>query len=151
MGDQWLVKPWRRFAQALPAGVQQTLLDLPLGGLIIGGASFSGTSLPALLAASKGTIDIPSMGVAEIGQKGNAAAPASLQAWLKAGMLSNDPTNLLEIAGRQPTSLSLPIPVPLKRKKGLKSYDKKAKSSLVWLIRLDIPSFSFHVFSQDHE
>jgi hypothetical protein len=39
-----------------------------------------------------------------------------------------------------------PIPVRLKLKKGLKSNDKKAKSSLVWLITSDIPSLPFHFF-----
>jgi hypothetical protein len=149
--DQGLVELGRRPAQALAPFVLLPLLEFPLGGLIVGGASFRGTPVPVGLATSKGTIDITSMGIAEIGQKENAAVSAPLQAWRKAGMLSNNRTKLPEIAGRYPSNLSLSIPVPLKLKKELKPDDKKAKSSLVWLIRLDIPSFSFHVYSQIHE
>jgi len=81
-----------------------------------------------------------------VGQKENAAVPASLQAGQQVGMLFNNTSKLPKIAGRYPPNGFFPIPVRRRPKKTLKCYDKKANSSLVWLIKSDIPSFSFHVF-----
>lgn len=81
-----------------------------------------------------------------MGQKENAAVPASLQAGPKVGFVLNNISKLPKIVGRYLPNGFFPVPVRRKLKKSLKSYDKKAKFSLVWLIKSDIPSFSFHVF-----
>jgi hypothetical protein len=86
------------------------------------------------------------LGITRVGQKENAAVPASLQAGPQVGLLLNNTSKFPKIAGRYPPDGIFPVPVRRKLKKTLKCYDKKAKSSLVWLIKSDIPSFSFHVF-----
>jgi hypothetical protein len=63
-----------------------------------------------------------------MGQKENAAVPASLQAGAKVGKLSNNASKLPKIAGRYPPNPFFSIPARREPKKGLKSYDKKAKS-----------------------
>jgi hypothetical protein len=147
MNHKGLVKLGHRPASAFASGIELPFLEFALGGLIVGGAPFRGALFAVGLAASKGTIDIASVRIAKVGQKHNATAPASLQAWLEAGMLSYDATKFAHILSSCLSNLLLPIPVRFKLKKHLKLDDKKATSSLVWLIRLDIPSFSFMFLS----
>jgi hypothetical protein len=66
-------------------------------------------------------------------------------------MLSDHETKLAHILRGYLSNTVLPIPIRIKLKKRLQLDDKKAKSSLVWLIKLDIPSSSFHVSFQTHE
>jgi len=98
------------------------------------------------LAASKRTINIVSAGITRMGQKEYPTLPASLQAGPEMGVLANNGTKLPQILSNYFSNDFFPIPVRFKIKKGLKSNDKKAKSSLVWLIKSDIPSFPFHAF-----
>jgi hypothetical protein len=63
-----------------------------------------------------------------MGQKKNVAVPASLQAGPKARMLSHHGPQHPKIMSSYLPNVAFPIPVRLKRKKGLKSDDKKAKS-----------------------
>jgi hypothetical protein len=151
MNNQALVCPGCWKASAVAAGIELLFLEFALGGLVIGGAPLRGALFAVGVAASKGTIDIVSSSIAKIGHKENPAVPASLQAWLQAGMLSDHPTKLLHVLSGYLSNRPLSIPVRFKRKKRLQLDDKKAKSSLVWLIKLDIPSSSFHVSSQTHE
>jgi len=67
--------------------------------------------------------------------------PASLQARAKVGKFSNNTSKFPKIEGSYPPNRLLPVPVRRKLKNLLKLDDKKAKSSLVWLIMSDIPSF----------
>lgn len=147
MNHQGLLKPGHRPASTFASGIELLLLEFALGGSIVGGAPLRGAFLVVGVTASKGTIDIPSARITEIGQKDNAAVPASLQAWLEAGMLSYNATKSAHIATGDPANSLFPIPSRFEPKKRLKLHDKKAKSSLVWLIRLDIPSFSFMFFA----
>jgi hypothetical protein len=114
--------------------------------LIVSGAPFLGGFFAVGLAASKRAINIVSAGIAGMSQKEYSALPTPLQAGPKMGMLSNNGTKLPKILSNYPSNDFFPIPGRLKLKKGLKSNDKKAKSSLVWLIMSDIPSFPFHFF-----
>jgi hypothetical protein len=84
-----------------------------------------------------------------VGQKQNVAVPASLQAGAQMGLLLNNTSKLPKIASRYRPNLFFSVPCRRKLKKNLKRYDKKAKSSLVWLIWSDIPSF-LSCFSQIH-
>lgn len=59
-------------------------------------------------------------------------------------MFSNYTSKFPQIEGCYPPNRLLPVPVRRKLKKLLKLDDKKANSSLVWLIMSDIPS-CFHV------
>lgn len=145
MNNQGLVKLGHGHVSAITAGIELFFLEFALSRLIVGGAPLRGAFFAVCIAASKGTIDIASAGIAKIGQKDNAAVSASLQAWLEVGVLSDYATKLAHILSGYLSNLVFPIPVRFKLKKGLKLDDKKAKSSLVWLIKLDIPSFSFHV------
>jgi len=151
MDNQGLVNLGRRCASAFAATrIELLFLEFALGSLIVGGAPLRGAFLTLGLAAAKGTINIASAGIAKIAKKNNATVPASLQACLEAGMLSYDATKFAHILSGNLSNPFLPIPVRFKLKKGLKLDDKKAKSSLVWLIRLDIPSFS-SMFLATHE
>jgi hypothetical protein len=76
--------------------------------------------------------------------------PASLQARVEVGMFSNYTSKFPQIEGCYPPNRLLLVPVRRKLKKLLKLDDKKANSSLVWLIMSDIPSF-FSCLSQIHE
>jgi hypothetical protein len=143
MNNQGLVNLGCRYASAFATSIKPLFLEFALGGLIVGGAPLRGAFLAVGLAASKGTIDIASVGIAKIAQKDNATVPASLQAWLEAGMPSYDATKFAHILSGYLSNPVSPIPIRFKPKKGLKFDNKKAKSSLVWLITLDIPSFSF--------
>jgi hypothetical protein len=131
------------FPSALTAGVLLLLLDFPLGGLIVGGASLCWFALSPRLATSKRTIDIVSQGITRVGQKQNAAVPASLQARAKVSVLLNNASKGQNIDSRRTPNPFFSIPVRRKLKKPLKLYDKKAKSWLVWLMKSDIPSFLF--------
>ena len=82
MDNQGLVGPGCRHATAVAAGIELLFLEFAFGGLVIGGAPLRGALFAVGVAASKGTIDIASCRIAKIGQKDNAAVPASLQAWL---------------------------------------------------------------------
>ena len=143
MNNQALINLGRRYASALAASIELLFLEFAFGSLIVGGAPLRGALFTVSVAAPKGTVDILSSGIAKIGQKNNATVPASFQARLQAGMLSQHATNLAHIVSRYLSNPALPIPPRFKLKNRLKFDDKKAKSSLVWLIRLDIPSFSF--------
>jgi hypothetical protein len=136
----------RRFAAAIAAGILLLLLDFSLRGPIVGGASFCRIALSSHLATSKRTINIVAVNIARMGQKDDAAVPAALQAGVKVAMLSNNPSKGPNIDRRCAPNPFFSIPVRRKLKKPLKLYDKKAKSGLVWLIKLDIPSFLFRVF-----
>lgn len=144
MNDQALSNLGLRYALAFAAAsIELFFLEFAFGSLIVGGAPLRGALFTVSVAAPKGTVDILSSGIAKIGQKNNATVPASFQARLEAGMLSQHATNLAHIVSRYLSNPVLPIPPRFKLKNRLKFDDKKAKSSLVWLIRLDIPSFSF--------
>jgi hypothetical protein len=148
MDNQGRIRPGCRQASAVwsvAAGIELLFLDFAFGGLVIGGAPLRGALSAVGVAASKGTIDIVSSSIAKIGQKENAAVLASLQTWLQAGMLSDHATKLAHILSGYPSNLLLPIPVRFELKKRLQLDYKKAKFLLVWLIKLDIPSSSFHV------
>jgi hypothetical protein len=86
-----------------------------------------------------------------MGQKKDAAVPAALQAGAKVAMLFDNASKGPNIDSRCAPNPFFSIPVRRKLKKPLKLYNKKAKSWLVWLIKLDIPSFLFSCFSQIHE
>ena len=60
-------------------------------------------------------------------------------------MRSDHAAKLAQILSGYLSNPILPIPVRVELKKRLQLDDKKAKSSLVWLIKLDIPSSFFHV------
>jgi hypothetical protein len=75
----------RRFLSALAPGVLLPFLDSSLGGLVVGSTSFDGFALSPGLATAKWTIDIVSLGITRMGQKQNAAVPASLQARAQVG------------------------------------------------------------------
>ena len=136
----------RRLFSAPAAGVLFLFFDFPFRGSIVGSAPFNRFALAPGLPASEGAIDIVSIGISRMGQKENAAVPASLQAGPKVGKISNNTSNLPKIEGRYLPNAFFSIPVRREPEKELKSYDKKAKSWLVWLMKSDIPSFSFHVF-----
>jgi hypothetical protein len=147
VNDHRLIRLGRfRCPAALAAGVLLLFLDFSLGGLIVGGASFDGFALSPRLATSKRTIDILSLGITRVGQKQNAAVPASLQARAEVDMLLNNASKGPNIGSRRTPNPFFSIPVRRKLKKPLKLYDKKAKSWLVWLIKSDIPSFWFMFF-----
>jgi hypothetical protein len=80
--NQSVVNLGRRHASAVAARIKLSFLEFTLGSLVIGGAPLRGALFAIGGAASKGTIDIASCSIARIGQKDNAALPASLQAWL---------------------------------------------------------------------
>ena len=143
MNNQGSVNIGLRYALAFAASIELSFLEFAFGSLIVGGAPLRGAFLAVGAAASKGTVYIVSSGIAKISQKNNVALPASFQAWLEVRMLSQRATKLAHILSGYLSNPVLPIPPRFKLKKQLKFDDKKAKSSLVWLIRLDIPSFSF--------
>jgi hypothetical protein len=82
VNNQGLVSPGFRQASAVAAGIELLFLEFALGGLVIGGAPLRGAPFTVGVAASKGAIDIASSSIAKVGQKENAAVPASLQALL---------------------------------------------------------------------
>jgi len=143
MNNQALINLGRRYASALAASIELLFLEFAFGSLIVGGAPLRGALFTVSVAAPKRAVYIVSSRIAKIGQKNNATVPASFQARLEAGMLSKHATNLAHIVSRYLSNPALPIPPRFKLKNRLNFDDKKAKSSLVWLIRLDIPSFSF--------
>jgi hypothetical protein len=110
------------------AGIELLFFKFAFGRLIISGASLLCALFTMGLAASEWTINIVSMGIARIGQKENFAVPALLHVWPKSGMLFNDAAQPAQILSRHLANAFFAIPVGLKLKKGLKSYDKKAKS-----------------------
>jgi hypothetical protein len=128
VNDQGLIKLGRRHASAPAAGIELPFLEFSLESLIVGDAPFLGAPLAMDLATSKRTIDIVSAGIAGVGQKKNVAAPASLQAGPKTGMLSHHRPQLPKVLSSYLPNAAFLIPVCLKLKKGLKSDGKKAKS-----------------------
>lgn len=147
MNNQGLINPDLRYALAFAASIELPLLEFAFGSLVVGGAPLRRTLFAVRVAASKGTVNILSFRIAKIGQKNKVALPASFQARLEVRMLSKYATKLAYILSRYLSDPVLMMPPRFKLKKGLKFDDKKAKSSLVWLIKSDIPSFSFMFFA----
>jgi hypothetical protein len=147
MNDQALINLGRRYASALAASVELLFLEFAFGSLIVGGAPLRGALFTVSVAAPKRAVYIVSSGIAKIGQKDNVALPASFLACLEVGMLFYHEAQRPKILSSYLPNPAFPVPLRFKLKKGLKSDNKKAKSSLVWLIRLDTPSFSFMFFA----
>jgi hypothetical protein len=143
MNNQGSVNLGLRYALAFAAAIELFFLEFAFGGLIVGGAPLRGALFAVGLATSKRTINVVSGGITRVGQKNNLAVPAPFKAWLEVGMLSHHPAQRPKILGGYLPNRASPVPLRFKLKKGLKFYDKKAKSLLVWLMRSDIPSFSF--------
>lgn len=123
--------------------IELLFLEFAFGSLIVGGAPLRGALFTVSVAAPKGAVDILSSGIAKIGQKHNATVPASFQARLEAGMLFYHGAQRPKILSSYLPNPAFPVPLRFQLKKALKFDNKKAKSSLVWQIRLDTPSFSF--------
>jgi len=143
MNNQGSVHLGRRHPLAFAPSIELLFLELAFVRLIVGGAPLRGASLAVRVAASKGTINIVSGGITRVGQKNNLALPAPFQACLEVGMLSHHAAQRPKILSSCLPNGAFPVPLRFKLKKRLKIDDKKAKSSLVWLIKSDIPSFSF--------
>ena len=147
MNNQGSVNLGLRHALAFAASIELLFLEFAFGSLIVGGAPLRGAFFAVSVAAPKGAVYIVSSSIAKIGQKNNVALPASFQACLEVGMLSHHGAQRPKILGGYLLNRAFPVPICFKLKKRLKFDDKKAKSSLVWLIRSDIPSFSFMFFA----
>jgi hypothetical protein len=151
MNDQALINLGLRydldFALAVAARVELLFLEFAFGSLIVGGAPLRGAFFAVSVAAPKRAVYIVSSGIAKIGQKDNVALPASFLACLEVGMLFYHGAQRPKILSSYLPNPAFPVPLRFKLKKGLKSDNKKAKSSLVWLIKLDTPSFSFMFFA----
>jgi len=148
MNDQALINLGLGYDLAFAAAsIELLFLEFAFGSLIVGGAPLRGALFAVSVAAPKGTVYIVSSGIAKIGQKDNIALPASFQACLEVGMLFYHGAQRPKILSSYLPNPAFPVPLRFKLKKGLKSDNKKAKSSLVWLIRLDTPSFSFMFFA----
>ena len=114
MNNQGVIIPCWLPAQAVSTAIDLLFLYFALGGLVISGASVRGALFAVGVTTPKRTTNIAPSNIAIIGQKENAAVPASFQAWLQAGMLSDHKTKLAQILrGYRPNPL-LPIPVRIK-------------------------------------
>lgn len=142
MNNQGSVDMGLPYVLAFAVSIELLFLEFAFGRLIVGDAPLRGTFSALGVAASKGTIDIVSGGITRVGQKNNLAVPASLQAGSKTGMLSHHGAQRPKILSSYRPNAAFPVPRRFKLKKRLKFDDKKAKSSLVWLIKSDIPSLS---------
>jgi len=114
MNNQGVIVPDWLPAQAFSTTIDLLFLYFALGGLVIGGASLRGALFAVGVTTPKRTTNIAPSNIAIIGQKENAAVPASFQAWPQVGMLSDHKTKLAQILrGYRPNPL-LPIPVRIK-------------------------------------
>jgi hypothetical protein len=148
MNDKALINLGLRYdLDFAAASIELLFLEFAFGSLIVGGAPLRGALFTVSVAAPKRAVYIVSSGIAKIGQKNNATLPASFQACLEVGMLFYHGAQRPKILSSYLPNPAFPVPLRFKLKKGLKSDNKKAKSSLVWLIRLDTPSFSFMFFA----
>jgi len=143
MNNQGSVNLALRYALAFAARIELFFLEFAFGALIVGGAPLRGALFAVGLATSKRTINVVSGNITRVGQKNNLALPASLQARPKTRMLSHHPAQRPKILRSYLPCTAFPVPIRFKLKKDLKFDDKKTKSSFVWLIRSDMPSFSF--------
>ena len=94
MNKQGFLNPGFLGPPVAAAGIQLFLLYFAFFALVVSGAPLRGALFAVGNPAPKGTVNIGSCSIARVGQKENAAVPASLQAWLQMGMCSDHATKL---------------------------------------------------------
>ena len=130
----------RRNVTAVAAAIEPLLLRLPGCRLVVGGTPLAGSPPPMVLAAAKGTTQVPPTCVAGMRQKANPAVRAVGNAALKLGMgLQHRVQRGLIMPDKRPGAIVL-MPIRAKREKLLDGDGKKARLSAILSIVLCTPS-----------